>query len=126
MIPGEVMVKNSEILCNAGKKTMRLSVVNASDRAIQVGSHFHFFEVNRGLVFDRQKTFGMRLNIPSGMGLRFEPGERKEVELLEIGGQKVVYGLNNLTCGSVNDPNIKEKALGNAAEAGFMKEDGQL
>lgn len=123
MIPGEIIIKNKEILCNEGKKTIRILVLNDSDRPIQVGSHFHFFEVNRKLKFDREKTFGMRLNIPSGTGIRFEPGEEKEVDLLEIGGDKIIYGLNSLTCGKIIDSQIKEEALKNAIKNGFFKEE---
>ncbi len=122
MIPGEIIITNTTILCNKEKRIIRLSVLNDSHRPIQVGSHYHFFEVNRKLKFDREKTYGMRLNIPSGIGLRFEPGEEKEVELVEFGGEKTVYGLNNLTCGNTVDPRIKETALKKAMDNGFREE----
>ncbi|MDF2960966.1 MAG: ureB [Paenibacillus sp.] len=99
MIPGEYRVKAGEIELNKGKRTRDLVVVNSGDRPIQVGSHFHFFEVNRALDFDRAEAFGMRLNIASGTAVRFEPGEEKPVQLVELGGAKLSYGLNNLTRG---------------------------
>lgn len=110
MIPGEIITKDREILLNKNKKTTAIKVENVGDRPIQVGSHFHFFEVNKLLKFNRESSFGMRLNIPSGTSIRFEPGERKEVELVELGGNKKVFGFNGLTEGQVNDDNLK-KAL---------------
>ncbi|OXM87156.1 urease subunit beta [Paenibacillus rigui] len=99
MIPGEYRVKDGEITLNAGKKTVDLLVINAGDRPVQVGSHYHFFEVNRGLLFEREQAFGMRLNIPAGTAVRFEPGEEKPVQLVELGGAKLSYGLNSLSQG---------------------------
>ncbi|WP_102348138.1 urease subunit beta [Bacillus sp. Marseille-P3661] len=101
MIPGEYRLKSGEIECNYGRKTTRLMVSNTGDRPVQVGSHFHFAEVNRDLSFSRQAAIGMRLNIAAGTAERFEPGEEKEVDLVEIAGNKRVYGLNNLTSGSI-------------------------
>jgi urease beta subunit len=119
MIPGEIIIKNKEILCNEGKVTKTIIVINNGDRPIQVGSHFHFFEVNKLLNFKREDAFGMRLNIASGTAVRFEPGEEKKVELVELGGKKEVYGLNGLTEGSVEDEKIKELSLKKAKELGF-------
>lgn len=119
MIPGEVIIKNKEIICNEGKATKTMIVINNGDRPIQVGSHFHFFEVNKLLNFKREDAFGMRLNIASGTAVRFEPGEEKKVELVELGGKKEVYGLNGLTEGSVEDEKIKELGLKKAKELGF-------
>src|SRR6476620_5329989 len=99
MIPGEYILANGDIECNTGRNTVGLIVVNTGDRPVQVGSHFHFFEVNRQLQLDREKAFGMRLNIAAGTAVRFEPGEEKEVELVEFGGHKKIYGINNLTNG---------------------------
>lgn len=118
MIPGEVIVKNDTIELNVGKETKKIKVTNAGDRPCQIGSHFHFFEVNNNLTFDRAAAYGYRLNIPSGTSVRFEPGETKEVELVELGGNKRVYGLNNLTNGQVNAATA-EKALLNAKLKGF-------
>ncbi|WP_338658489.1 urease subunit beta [Paraclostridium sordellii] len=110
MIPGEIITRDREIVLNKDKKTLTIKVENAGDRPIQVGSHFHFFEVNKLLKFNRKSSFGMRLNIPSGTSIRFEPGERKEVDLVELGGNKKAFGFNGLTEGQVNDDNLK-KAL---------------
>lgn len=99
MIPGEYILGKGEIEANKGRKTVQITVANTGDRPVQVGSHFHFFEVNKFLEFDRAKALGMRLNIPAGTAVRFEPGEEKDVTLVEIGGKKTVYGLNGLTEG---------------------------
>lgn len=95
MIPGEILVQEGEIELNAGRPTVRLSVANSGDRPIQVGSHFHFYEVNEALEFEREQTRGMRLNIPAGTAVRFEPGDQREVELVILVGSREVYGLNN-------------------------------
>ncbi|HEX8235367.1 MAG TPA: urease subunit beta [Abditibacteriaceae bacterium] len=100
MIPGEYRVLDGDIELNVGRRTVEVSVTNRGDRPIQVGSHFCFFEVNRALDFDREAAFGMRLDIPAGTAVRFEPGEEKPVRLTEIGGAKKVFGLNNLTQGA--------------------------
>ncbi|MBW7461141.1 urease subunit beta [Paenibacillus sepulcri] len=99
MIPGEYRTLPGEIELNAGRARAELIVVNTGDRPVQVGSHFHFFEVNRGLEFDREAAFGMRLDIPAGTAVRFEPGEEKPVHLVELGGLKRSFGLNGLTHG---------------------------
>ncbi|NOU91627.1 urease subunit beta [Paenibacillus sp. LMG 31456] len=109
MIPGEYRIKAGEIELNKGKKTSAMVVVNIGDRPIQVGSHFHFFEVNRALKFDRAAAFGMRLNIASGTAVRFEPGEEKPVQLVELGGAKLSYGLNNLSQGEAQYGNMPEE-----------------
>lgn len=101
MIPGEIVLGTGPVGVNEGRRTLRLTVANAGDRPIQVGSHFHFFEVNAALKFDRAKAKGMRLNVPAGTAVRFEPGDTKEVALVEIAGAKMVYGLNGLTRGKV-------------------------
>ncbi|QYR20338.1 urease subunit beta [Paenibacillus sp. sptzw28] len=99
MIPGQYRIAPGEIELNAGRGTAELIVVNTGDRPVQVGSHFHFFEVNRGLEFDREAAFGMRLDIPAGTAVRFEPGEEKPVQLVELGGLKRSFGLNAITNG---------------------------
>lgn len=119
MIPGEIIVRNKEIICNKGRKTEKLIVSNIGDRPIQVGSHFHFFEVNKMLEFPREKAYGMRLNIASGTAVRFEPGEEKEVELVEIGGLKRIYGLNGLTEGNIEDANGKKESIEKAQRLDF-------
>jgi urease beta subunit len=103
MIPGEYLLGDGDIVANAGRVTVELVVANTGDRPIQVGSHFHFFEVNRALRFERAKAFGMRLNIPAGTAVRFEPGDEKRVTLVEIAGARRVFGLNNLTDGAAKD-----------------------
>ncbi|AJY76122.1 urease subunit beta [Paenibacillus beijingensis] len=99
MIPGEYRTREGSIELNAGRSTMELIVVNTGDRPVQVGSHFHFFEVNRALDFDREQAFGMRLHIPAGTAVRFEPGEEKPVVLVELGGNKISYGLSGIASG---------------------------
>jgi len=100
MIPGEYRIRDGSIEINSKRRTLSLLVINKGDRPIQVGSHFHFYEVNRALSFNREQAFGMRLNIAAGTAVRFEPGEEKPVELVELGGDRLVFGLNNLTEGS--------------------------
>jgi urease subunit beta len=101
MIPGEYFLKNDPIEANHGRPTVRTAVTNRGDRPIQVGSHCHFFEVNRALTFDRQVGYGMRLNIPAGTAVRFEPGDTKEIELVALGGTRTVYGINGLVNGKL-------------------------
>ena len=103
MIPGEYFIEEGEVVANAGRRTVELVVANTGDRPIQVGSHFHFFEVNRALRFDRAQAFGMRLNIPAGTAVRFEPGDEKRVTLVELAGERRVFGLNGLTQGGARD-----------------------
>jgi urease subunit beta len=99
MIPGEVIVVPGEIELNAGRATRTITVANTGDRTIQVGSHFHFFEVNRALQFDRSLARGCRLNIAAGTAIRFEPGQERSVELVELAGDRIVYGFNGLIMG---------------------------
>src|SRR4029453_2515136 len=116
MIPGEYFLRDKPIELNSGRATARIDVTNRGDRPIQVGSHCHFFEVNRWLAFDRERAYGMRLNIAAGTAGRFEPGDSREVELVELGGTRVVQGLNGLIDGSLDDPLTRHKAL-NAVRA---------
>lgn len=102
MIPGEYILKKDSIVCNEGKPVTSISVINRGDRPIQVGSHFHFYEVNDGLEFSREDTYGKRLNIPAGTAVRFEPGDEKEVELIPFSGKREVYGLSNRTNGPLD------------------------
>lgn len=118
MIPGEVFPADGDIELNAGLLRTVLVVANAGDRPIQVGSHFHFFEANRALRFDRAAAFGMRLNIPAGTAVRFEPGDTKRVVLVEIGGSRILHGFNSLTNGPA-DESAKAAALSRAARDGF-------
>ncbi len=119
MIPGEYILKKEPIQCNVGRETTAITVVNTGDRPVQVGSHYHFFEVNKQLAFDREVAFGMRLNIAAGTAVRFEPGEEKEVVLVTFGGRRHVYGFNNLVNGDTTSMEMKEKALVKAASPQF-------
>tara|TARA_B100002052_G_C15410042_1_gene387999 strand:- start:191 stop:496 length:306 start_codon:yes stop_codon:yes gene_type:complete len=101
MIPGEIITKKDEIIINKGKNVIELVVSNSGDRPIQVGSHFHFFETNVFLIFDRDKTKGMRLNIPSGTAIRFEPGQQKQIQLVAFSGNRKVYGFNQKIMGDL-------------------------
>ena len=114
------IIADEPVEINAGRPTRIVSVWNTGDRAIQVGSHFHFFEVNRALRFDREAAFGMRLDVPSGTAVRFEPGDRKDVPLVAIGGARRVRGLNDLTDGSLDSPLVRAKALEAAAKREFL------
>ncbi|WP_332696866.1 urease subunit beta [Halalkalibacter lacteus] len=118
MIPGEIRVGKGVIHCNQNRKTLQIKVSNKGDRPIQVGSHFHFAEVNRFLFFDRKKAIGMRLNVAAGTAVRFEPGEEKEIELVEVGGNRVIHGLNGLTNGSVDSHSAIELTM---KEKGFFR-----
>jgi urease subunit beta len=119
MIPGEYILGAGAINCNLNRKTIKITVKNTGDRPCQVGSHTHFFEVNRALEFPRAKAFGFRLNIAAGTSVRFEPGDSKQVELCEIGGSKICFGLNGLTMGSVESSKIKKMAIEKAKDYGF-------
>ncbi len=101
MIPGEIIPQPGTIELNAGRETKEIEVANTGDRPIQIGSHFHFYEVNAALSFDREPTKGMRLNIPAGTAVRFEPGDEKTVTLVAIAGTKEIYGFNGLVEGKV-------------------------
>jgi urease subunit beta len=101
MIPGEYFLASEPLEANAGRTTRRLTVTNRGDRPIQVGSHCHFFEVNRALDFARDDTYGMRLNIPAGTAVRFEPGDSKEIEVVALAGTRTVYGINGLVNGKL-------------------------
>lgn len=119
VIPGEVIVEDGNITINEGKTAVEMNVTNTADRPVQVGSHFHFFEVNKALEFDRKAAFGMRLDIPAGTAVRFEPGESKKVNLIPIGGNRIGFGINDLTCGAMDDENVRENAIKKAKELGF-------
>jgi len=119
MIPGEYLLESGDIEANVGRRTLELTVENTGDRPIQVGSHFHFFEVNRWLSFDRQAAYGMRLDVPAGTAVRFEPGDTREVALVAIGGTRDVAGLNRLVEGRLDDERVKADAL--VAFKGFVR-----
>jgi len=102
VIPGEYRLRKEPIVCNEDKESIKLEVKNLGDRPVQIGSHFHFYEVNRFLSFEREEAFGRRLNIPAGTAVRFEPGDGKEVELVPFSGERKVFGLNNRTNSSLD------------------------
>lgn len=102
MIPGEMQIQDGEIELNQGRQLLSITVANIGDRPIQVGSHFHFYEVNAALQFDREVAKGMRLNLPAGTAIRFEPGDEREVELVAIAGSREVYGFKGRVNGKVD------------------------
>ena len=118
MIPGEYFLQDQPIELNAGRPTRRLEVANHGDRPVQIGSHCHFFEVNRYLVFDREAAYGMRLNLPAGTAVRFEPGDTREVELVALAGSRHVTGLNRLVEGDLDDAAVRAAALERAKKFG--------
>src|SRR5947209_14491869 len=111
MTPGEYLFDGEPIELNAGRPVTVLSVNNTGDRPVQVGSHYHFFEVNRALVFDRALAYGQRLDLPAGTAIRFEPGEVKTVHLIPLSGQRRVYGGRGLVMGALDDPAVRQRAL---------------
>ncbi len=117
--PGEIIPADGEIELNAGRRKAGVRVTNTGDRPVQIGSHYHFFEVNKALDFDRDASFGMHLDVPAGTAVRFEPGEAKDVALVAFGGSGELYGLNSLTNGSHRSEANKQAALGRARERGF-------
>ena len=117
MIPGEYFLSDMPITANVEKSTTSVSVKNSGDRPIQVGSHTHFFEVNKALEFTREKSYGCHLNIPAGTSVRFDPGVTREIVLTEFGGKKIVYGFSGLVNGSLEEK--QKEAFKKAAEKGF-------
>jgi urease subunit beta len=119
MVPGEYFIDGPEIELNPGRAVVTLKVNNTGDRPIQVGAHYHFFEVNTALVFDRVRAYGMRPDLPAGTSVRFEPGDTKEVRLVPYGGRRVVYGFNNLVNGRLDDPFTRETSIRRMVEQGY-------
>jgi urease subunit beta len=119
--PGEYLLDEAAgpIEANCGRPTVRLVVKNTGDRPVQVGSHFHFFEVNRELAFERAAAYAKRLNIPAGTAVRFEPGEEKEVELTDFGGTRSIFGFSNLVAGPSEAKGARERAVEKARKSGF-------
>lgn len=117
---GEIIPADRDIILNEGRETITLLVANKGDRPVQVGSHYHFFETNKCLSFDREQSYGYRLDIPSGTSIRFEPGEEKEIQLTQMGGRKRVFGLNDLTCAAASD-DTRAAAVKRAELKGFLK-----
>jgi urease subunit beta len=119
MVPGEYFFDGPDVELNAGRQVVTLSVNNTGDRPIQIGAHYHFFEVNKALVFDREKAYGMRLDLPSGTSVRFEPGDHKEVKLVAYGGRRMVYGFNALVSGRLDDPYTRETSIKRCIAQGY-------
>jgi urease subunit beta len=117
LIPGEYFISDKPVIANRGRKTVIVVVSNTGDRPVQVGSHAHFFEVNKALLFPRKKGYGFHLNIPSGTSIRFEPGETKQVELVEYGGKGIVYGFSGLVNGRLSGK--RSLAFSKAKQRGF-------
>ncbi len=117
--PGELRAAKGDVELNAGRETREVKVTNKGDRPVQIGSHFHFFEVNKALDFERAAAFGMRLDVPAGTAVRFEPGETKSVALVAFGGTGEIFGLNSLTNGSTRSPANRDQALRRARDGGF-------
>ncbi len=111
MVPGEYLLDGPDLELNAGRPVAVLSVTNHGDRPIQVGSHYHFFEVNRALVFERENAYGMRLDLPAGTAVRFEPGDVREVRLIPLSGQRIVFGGNGLVSGPLDDLTVRRESL---------------
>ena len=123
-VAGEYLLEDGEIELNVGRETGAVRVANTADRPVQVGSHFHFFEVNGALSFDRAAAYGKRLNIAAGTALRFEPGEERDVELVALGGSRTVYGMNALVSGDLDAAGMRQAALERAVSAGFKGAEG--
>ena len=123
VVPGELLRASGDVRINEGRETTTVTVENTGDRPVQVGSHVHFFEVNPGLEFDREAAYGTRLNVPAGTSARFEPGLEREVELVAIGGDRIVHGMGGLVNGPLDDPEVKERALERARAEGYLEVD---
>lgn len=117
MKPGEYIISDGNITINDKKKTVKIRVANTGDRPVQVGSHAHFFEINKALSFKREEAYGFHLNIPAGTSVRFEPGDSRDIELTEYGGRKIVFGFSGLVNGPLDEK--RDKALRKAKDAGF-------
>lgn len=120
LVPGELLPAGEPVEINANRETSTVTVENTGDRPSQVGSHFHFFECNPALEFDREAAFGMRLNIPAGTAVRFEPGCEEDVELVAYGGNRIMNGMAGLVEGDLDDEAVKQDAIERAREAGYM------
>lgn len=118
-VPGAVLCEAGTLELNAGRASKTLTIANIGDRPIQVGSHFHFFEVNRMLQFDRAAALGFRLDIPAGTAVRFEPGDTKSVTLVALAGDRIVQGLNDLVNGPLDDPQVQNDAMTKLQAQGF-------
>ena len=120
-VPGELRPAEDPVRINEGRETATVTVENTGDRPVQVGSHFHFFEVNPGLTFDRETTYGMRLDVPAGTAMRFEPGCERDVDLVAIGGNRIVHGMGGLVGGDLDDDEVRTRAIERARARGYME-----
>ncbi|MBU5272312.1 urease subunit beta [Staphylococcus caprae] len=125
MIPGEIKVKNTEIEINKHHPETVLEVKNTGDRPIQVGSHFHFFEANHALKFDREKAYGKHLDIPAGAAVRFEPGDEKEIQLVEYSGRRKIYGFRGLVNGDIDEERVYRPTGKEDENAGVFGDEGE-
>ena len=123
LVPGELFPADDPIEINAERETASVTVENTGDRPSQVGSHFHFFECNKALAFDREAAYGMRLDIPAGTAIRFEPGCEEDVDLVAYGGNRVLHGMGGLVEGDLDDEDVREAAFERAHEAGYMEDE---
>ncbi len=123
-VPGELLPADDPVAINEGRPTATVTVENTGDRPVQVGSHFHFFEANPGLAFDRETAYGMRLDVPAGTAIRFEPGCERDVDLVDIGGDRIVHGMGGLVDGDLDDEDVKSTAMERARAEGYLSEDG--
>ncbi|QLD89183.1 urease subunit beta [Natronomonas salina] len=121
-VPGELLAGDDPIEINTDRETVTVSVENTGDRPVQVGSHFHFFETNPGLSFDRESAYGMRLDIPAGTAIRFEPGSERDVDLVAIAGNRIVHGMAGLVDGELDDDEVRARALERATEEDYVEE----
>ena len=119
IVPGELLTDDEPVEINAGRETATVTVENTGDRPVQVGSHFHFFEANPALDFDRETAYGTSLDIPAGTAIRFEPGAERDVDLVAIGGRRIVHGMGGLVNGELDDEEVRERALERAVEMGY-------
>jgi len=122
-VPGELLAADNPVEINADREIASITVENTGDRPSQVGSHFHFFEANPALDFDRETAYGMRLDIPAGTAIRFEPGCEEDVDLVAFGGNRIMRGMGGLVDGSLDDDEVREQAFERAREAGYMEAD---
>ncbi|MFA9427813.1 urease subunit beta [Natronorubrum sp. A-ect3] len=120
-VPGELRPAEDPVRINEGRETATVPVENTGDRPVQVGSHFHFFEVNPGLTFDRETAYGMRLDVPAGTAMRFEPGCERDVDLVAIGGNRIVHGMGGLVGGDLDDDEVRARAIERARARGYME-----
>jgi urease beta subunit len=118
--PGQIWVRDEDHVGLTSRTCYKIMVTNTGDRPVQIGSHFHFFEVNKALKFDRRKAYGMRLNIAASTAVRFEPGQYQEVEIIAFGGERVCHGFNGLVEGELDSPNIREASFSRAKALGFI------